>query len=86
MIDEAIKFCLIYIVIPVFTLGSSIGAFFMKSMIERIKELEDQMTNKLSEAAVRQIVADKVDPLKEDLKEIKDSLNQIFHLLLKADK
>lgn len=48
----------------------AVGAMFTK----RIEKLEEQVHKNITEDSVRQIISDKVDPLKEDLSEIKDNL------------
>lgn len=78
MDDTTIKIIL-YIVGPT-VLG--VTGYLYKSIINRIDELEEKIEKKVTETVVRQILADKLDPLREDLKEIKDSIRNLFELYL----
>jgi len=42
-----------------------------------------KLTESVSESSVRQIVGDKIDPIKEDISEIKCQINRLFNLFLK---
>ena len=56
----------------------------MKSHIDRIEEIEKLVATKISEPEVRTIMGDKIDPIKEDIKEIKEMLNHILTVVMKA--
>lgn len=59
------------------------GAFLVKSLLNRISVLENVVSDKISEPRVRELLSDKVDPIREDIQEIKDQLNKITDLLLR---
>ena len=71
---------ILYIAIPVI---GSIIAYVFKSFTARLDQLENTMETKISEIAVRNIVNDKVEPLKEQLDRIDDSLNKIVDILMR---
>jgi Tfp pilus assembly protein PilO len=71
---------LLSISIPVITGFLSILGFWVKSMMNRIEKLEERQKTKQDEQQVRQLMADKVDPLKEKLEEIKDSVDRLYDL------
>lgn len=54
----------------------------MKTMINRLDTLEFRMQETITEPEVRIILDDKLDPIHEDLKEIKHSLNQLYEVML----
>lgn len=58
----------------------SIGAYFMRTIISRIEALENQGKITVSEPQVRQILVDKLDPIKDDLQEIKENIKKLFDL------
>ncbi len=55
----------------------------MKSHLDRIEFIEKELLKKIDEPEVRLILADKIDPLKEDIQEIKETLNHILSAVLK---
>ncbi len=59
-----------------------IGAFVMKTVHSRIDVLERELPHKLNEPAVRQIVSDKIDPIREDIHEIKAKLDRVMDILI----
>lgn len=61
---------------------TSMGAFIMKSIIMRIETLEQQIKDVVSESQVRQIIADKMDPIHQDVQEVKEQLQQFLTLYL----
>ncbi len=69
-----------YILITIIPLVLGLGAFIVKSMMSRIDELEKKSNIYTSEPQVRQILGDKLDPIKEDLQDIKHSINKLFQL------
>lgn len=68
-----------YVAIPV--IGSLI-AFVGRSIMIRLDVLEDQMQTKVNEQTVRTILSDKMDPLKEDIHEIKETLNKFIEIYM----
>jgi len=57
---------------------SGIVGFMIKDVYRRLTSLEK--SGSVTEPQVRQIIADKVDPIKEDLSEIKSKLDYLFNL------
>lgn len=60
-----------------------IGGFVMRSYVSRIDALEQVSKTKLDEPQIRQIIADKIDPIREDVQELKVKLDTIIELLIK---
>lgn len=59
-----------------------IFGYLVKDALGRLKRVEKSLEDKVTEQAVRQIVADKLDPIKEDLDEIKARVNQLLDMFL----
>lgn len=57
--------------------------FFVRSHMQRIDTIEKAMDTKLSEQQARQLLADKLDPVKETLEDVKDKINKLYDTLLK---
>jgi hypothetical protein len=51
--------------------------------MQRLDTLERQMVTKTDEHEVRQLLSDKVDPIKESMSEIKEKVDKVIDLLLK---
>lgn len=66
---------ILYILIPMIT---ALIAVIGRGIMQRLSSLEERMLTRISEESVRIIVSDKLDPLKEDITEIKDTLNKIL--------
>lgn len=62
-----------------------LGGWLMKSHLERIAVLEREIQHKTTEMEVRIILADKIDPIREDIKELKASTDRILDILLKKN-
>jgi hypothetical protein len=69
-----------YIIVPA---ALMIGGWLMKSHVERISTLEKEVQNKTTEVEVRMILADKMDPMREDIHELKATVDKILDILLK---
>ena len=74
---------LVYIAIPIII---GIGRWLMQSLLNRLNVLEHQIDTKIDEPKVRQLLTDKIDPIQEDIAELKVRLDKIIDLLLKIDK
>ncbi len=57
--------------------------YTMKSHVDRIESMEKKLADKLDESQVRLLMSDKIDPIKEDIKEIKEMLNHILTAIMK---
>lgn len=77
--DDTLKLMLSYVVIPIII---TIVGFIMRTIHSRIDHLEKLVPTKLDQAEVRQIVADKIDPLREDIHEIKAKLDRVMDILI----
>jgi Tfp pilus assembly protein PilO len=69
-----------YVIAPMFV--TYVG-YSMKSHVDRIESMEKKLSEKLDEPQVRLLMADKIDPIKEDIKEIKEMLNHILTVIMK---
>lgn len=49
----------------------------------RIKFMESRFSDKLTETEARQLISDKLEPVKESLSDIKDKIDQLTAYLLK---
>jgi len=58
-------------------------AYSAKRFHERILKLEDNVTQGMSEEQVRILLQDKLDPIREDMKELRVKMDRIFDLLIK---
>jgi predicted secreted protein len=56
--------------------------YIARSFMQRIDTLEATVKEKISEKEVRQIVRDKLDPIKSDLEEIKHNQEMILNHLI----
>lgn len=78
-LDFIIRIC--YIAIPAAIAGISI--LIKVTITNRLNKLEDQATTYVTKEELRQTLADKIEPMKEDLSEIKQQLVKVYDLLLK---
>ena len=78
--DEVLRLILVYGAAPIIF---GLGAFIMRSAFKRLEEIEKNVLTKLDEQRVRQLLADKIDPLREDVHDLKSQLDKIYTLLLK---
>lgn len=72
---------LITIVVTVLSILSIILApsiYIFRNLMQRVEQLESAMQQKINEADVRIIMADKIDPIKSDLEEIKSMQQTIL--------
>lgn len=59
--------------------------YLMKTHTDRIETLEKLMPMKMTEVEVRQILSDKLDPLKDSIEDCKERLDKILDMLLKKN-
>lgn len=64
------------------TFITALVAYFMNTVNSRIQKLEQEIKETPTEAEVRQIVDDKIEPIKDDIEEIKDKINKIYDILI----
>jgi uncharacterized protein YoxC len=68
-----------FIVVPIVL---TVLGYLMKTHLDRIQELEKRVDLTINEAEIRGIINDKIDPIKEDISEIKATLNHILTAIL----
>lgn len=68
-----------YIVIP--TVSLLIIPVF-RSIFMQISELRKDVLTKVNDQQVRQLIADKTDPIREDIQQLNSKLDNIIDLLL----
>lgn len=56
----------------------------IESLKMRLADLEIRMRNAVSEQQVRQVIEDKLEPVCEDIKEIKEKINKQFDLYVES--
>lgn len=71
---------MIYLIVTAF-LG--LIGFLLRNHMQRIDNIEKTMDSKLNEQQTRQIMNDKLEPLKEGLDEVKEKLDKLYDILLK---
>lgn len=71
---------LLYVGLPVLIGGVS---YFMRSILSRLDTLEKEVPSKLDETEVRQLLIDKIDPIREDIKDLQMKIDKIVDILLK---
>lgn len=59
----------------------SIGAYFVKSLLNRVSDLEKK--DSMTEIQVRQLLSDKIQPLQENLNRIESQLDKILEYLIR---
>lgn len=77
--DDNLRLILTYVLIPGLV---GIGTYFMKNLLARIDEIEKTLTVKVDESKVRQVLEDKISPLREDIQEVKLQVQKIYDLLM----
>lgn len=80
--DSTTEKIIAYVISPLVGLLITIGGFLMRSFSERISSLEKELPNKLNDAEVRQLMADKIDPLKDAIQKLDQKLDEIYKLLM----
>lgn len=78
--EDIVRILVIYTLVPS-VIG--LGTYLMKALLNRLNELEKAMSSKLEEEEVRQLLADKIDPIKEGLSKVEVKLDRIMDLLLR---
>jgi len=74
MASDPIYILLIYLALP--CIVGAIG-YIMKSMTERLRNLEIAVHTRVDEDKVRQVVNDRIDPMREDIREIRDDIHSL---------
>lgn len=61
---------------------SAMAAYFIKTLMNRIESLETQMVFKTDDKDVRQVLADKLDPITKTLEDIKLQNQKLYDLYI----
>ena len=77
-----IKAILFYIISPIIMAIGGIGVNAVRSLMNRVVEIEKALPHKMEEIEVRQLLDDKIDPLKDDIKDIKATISAIHQILI----
>lgn len=79
--DDTTRLLLIYAIIP-----GVIGiiSYMIKSILTRLDAVEKLLPHKLEEAEVRQLLADKIDPLSNDIQRFEIKLDKIMDILIQG--
>lgn len=72
--EEILKQIVTYGIIPAFVGGAS---YIMKGIFTRIDALEKELPKKVEETEVRQLLTDKIDPIKDDINDIKQDIDML---------
>lgn len=64
----------------------AMGAFICKSIISRVENLEGHMLTKITEPEVRQILSDRLEPINDNIKDIKDKIDRMLDLYIELSK
>lgn len=70
----------LYVIIPILL---SLVGYIRRIDVERIAKLEAKVDTTMSDVEVRQLLVDKLEPVTEDLKEIKVKMDKVIDHLLK---
>ncbi len=71
-----------WILTACFAIVSGLVAFIMKTMLSRLESVEQKADQAVTSHELRQILADKLEPMHADMKEVKDGLRQLFQLYI----
>jgi uncharacterized protein YoxC len=63
---------------------TGMGSYIMKTVTSRIDTLEQKMDNTVTEQEVRQLLDDKINPMKDDIKDIKYSIDKLFSFFIRG--
>lgn len=77
--DDTTRLFITYVLVP--TVFAVVG-FIARNFHVRLSSLETQIVRKLDQSEVRQIVSDKIDPIREDIHEIKEDLTKLIDLMI----
>lgn len=72
-----------YVVVPI--LVGLVGVYF-RNLEARISKIEEQTQIFVTKAELRQALQDKIEPIREDISEIRDKLDKLYDFLLKQQK
>lgn len=57
--------------------------YLYRTYMNKLSTIETELDQKITEQQTRQILADKLEPVKESLDEVKEKLDKLYDLLLK---
>jgi hypothetical protein len=70
---------LIYIILPT---GITVIGYLVRGVMQRIENLEKTITSKMSEEDIRQLLADKIEPISSDICDIKQTMKDLYNHLI----
>ena len=73
----------ISLIIAIGTMVAGAMAWAIKALISRLDEMQRQITNKVTEPELRQILDDKIVPIKESMADVKMTVDKAYDLLIK---
>lgn len=80
-LDTLLKIC--YIIVPT---ALAVIAFLIRAPLNRLAALEEKVIDFTTKEELRLALQDRIEPIKEDLIEIKQQLNKLYDLLLSSNK
>lgn len=73
----------ISLIIAIGTMVAGAMAWAIKALISRLDDMQRQITSKVTEPELRQILDDKVVPIKESMADVKVTVDKAYYLLIK---
>ena len=77
---------IITVSIATITLVTAPFLYIWKNAVSRIEKLEEEVDSKMSETEVRQLLADKLEPISRDTREVKELVIQLLQLELRRKR
>ena len=81
--DFTITQILMYLAVPLVT---ALLTHIVRGLMQRIEYLEEKSRTQVNESEVRQILEDKLNPITEDIKFIRDKLEKVTDFLITRNK
>lgn len=75
-----------YLPMAVWFIISGLVTYTLKNQDNRLAKIEARIMDVNTEFEVRQMLNDNIEPMKDDIKEIKQRLNQLFDLYLQDNR
>jgi uncharacterized protein YoxC len=72
------------VITTIISIVIGMGMYIMRTVTSRIDTLEQKMDNTVTKQEVRQLLDDKINPLKEDIKDIKYTIDKLLSIFIKG--
>lgn len=72
-----------YTLLFIGTILVGIIGYFVRAEMQRLDELEKQMPFKITDSEARQLLEDKINPLKESIVDMKVAVDKVYDLLIR---